>query len=194
MTYKETAAVVYRIVSAYPSQARLIEKDMLEDMIREWHQSLKHIQTEGVMEAVTLLITEQKWMPTLAEVIGKILDVQYGTDDDIIRNLDRVIANSSVYIIFGQVTEEQVQGYERLSAFQKLIVRSPSEFNLWLTRDHEWKQDRVNGVKRDIQYGRHMDYLNGKAQAAIGGFNVFKALEERSRGNDGIETDYRSHT
>lgn len=180
MTYNETAAVVYRIVSAYPSQARLMKTEMLEDMIREWHQSLKRLPTDGVMEAVTLLISEQKWMPVLSDVISKILDVQYGTENDIIRNLDRAISKSSNCIIFGQVTEEQEQGYEKLTPFQKLIIHSPYEFNLWLNKDREWKEDRVKRVKREIQNGRHQDYLNGNQQGQVG-FNVFKALEERKR-------------
>lgn len=183
MTNKETIAVVYRVLSAYPFYARHITDEMIEDMIREWHEGLKNIPPDGVMEAVTMLITEQRWMPTLAEVIGKILDIQYGTEDDIIRDLDRMISHASICIIFGQVTEEQIQGYEKLSPFQRLIVRSPSEFNLWLTKDHEWKEERVRRIKREVSYGRHTECLNGNQQGQVG-FNVFKALEERKHGKD----------
>lgn len=133
--------------------------------------------------AVSNLITEQKWMPTLAEVISKILDIQYGTEQDIIRDLDRQISRSSNCIIFGQVTEEQEQGYARLSNFQKLIVKSPYEFNLWLTKDHEWKEERVKQIKREIQTGRHQAYLNGQQDRLNHNFDVFKALEERKHGN-----------
>ena len=183
MTKKETIAVVYRVLSAYPFYAKHINDEMVEDMIREWHEGLKNIPRDGVMEAVTALITENKWMPTLAEVIGKILDIQYGTESDIIRVLDRMISRSSNCIIFGQVTEEQVEGYEKLTPFQKLIVKSPYEFNLWLMKSHEWKEERVRQIKREIQYGRHKDALEG-GQASLtgnGNFNVFKALEERKQ-------------
>ena len=183
MTYNETMAIVYRVIGAYPFYTRHFSDEMVEDMIREWHESMKSIPRDGAMEAITALITEQKWMPSLSEVINKILDVQYGTENDIIRELDRAITNSSAYIIFGQVTEEQVQGYEQLTPFQKLIVRSPYEFNRWLMQDHEWKEERVRLVKREIQNGRHQDYLNGKQQEQVG-FNVFKALEERKNGQD----------
>lgn len=183
MTNRETIAVVYRIIGAYPFYARHFTDEMIEEMIREWHEGLKSLPPDGVMEAVTMLITEQKWMPTLAEVIGKILDVQYGTERDIIRDLDEKIISSSSCIIFGQVTEEQEEGYKKLSPFQKLIVKSPYEFNLWLTKDHEWKKERVRLVKREIQYGRHRDFLEGKQQDQVG-FNVFKALEERKHGQD----------
>lgn len=183
MTNKETIALVYRVISAYPFYTKHLTDEMIEDMIREWHEGLRHIDRDGAMKAVTALVAEQKWMPSLSEVIGKILDIQYGTENDIIRDLDRIIAHSSTCLIFGQVTEEQEQGYERLSPFQKLIVKSPYEFNLWLTKDHEWKEDRVKRIKREIQYGRHLDYLNGNQQEQIGGgFNVFKALEERKKG------------
>lgn len=182
MTNKETIAIVYRVIGAYPFYTRQFTDEMIEDMIREWHEGLKNIPPDGVMEAVTMLITENQWMPTLAEVIGKILDIQYGTENDIIRDLDRTISRSSNCIVFGQVTEEQERGYERLSPFQKLIVKSPYEFNLWLMKDHEWKEERVRLVKREIQYGKHADYLNGTKQEQIGNdFNVFKALEERKQ-------------
>lgn len=183
MTKKETVALVYRVLSAYPFYSARITDEVIEDMIREWYDGLKSISPDGVMEAVTMLITEQKWMPTLAEVIGKILDVQYGTEDDIIRGLDRAISRSSNCIIFGQVTEEQKQGFERLTPFQRLIVKSPYEFNLWLTKDHEWKEDRVRSIKREVSYGRHRDFLEGKSTSEIG-FNVFKALEERKNGQN----------
>ena len=183
MTKKETVALIYRVVSAYPFYASRITDEMVEDMVREWHEGLKSLPSDGVMEAVTMLITEQKWMPTLAEVIGKILDVQYGTEQDIIRNLDRLITNSSSCILFGQVTEDQERGYERLSPFQKLIINSPYEFNLWLTKDHEWKTERVRYIKRELSLGKHLDALNGTRQAEIG-FNIFKALEERRNGQD----------
>lgn len=182
MTNRETIAIVYRVIGAYPFYTRHFTDEMVEDMIREWHEGLKNIPPDGVMEAVTMLITENQWMPTLAEVIGKILDIQYGTENDIIRGLDRVISRSSNCIIFGQVTDEQEQGYEKLTPFQKLIVKSPYEFNLWLMKDHEWKEDRVRLVKREIQYGKHRDYLEGRQPDALGnGFNIFKALEERKR-------------
>lgn len=185
MTNKETIAVVYRVISAYPFYAKHITDEMVEDMIREWHEGLKNIPPNGVMEAVTMLITENQWMPTLAEVISKILDIQYGTEDDIIIALDRAISRSSLYIIFGEVTDEQRQGFERLTPFQKLIIQSPYEFNMWLTKDHEWKRERVRRIKREISFGRHQDYLNGKQPDVIGnGFNVFKALEDRKNGKD----------
>lgn len=154
MTYNETAALVYRVYSAYPQQNKHISQEMLSNMIREWHEVLKGLSPNGVMEAVTLLTSEQKWMPSLSDVIGKILDVQYGTEDDIIRELDRAIRRSSNCIIFGQVTDEQREGYEKLSEFQRLIVHSPSEFNMWLTKEYDWKADRVKRVKMDIQFGR----------------------------------------
>lgn len=182
MTYNETMAIVYRVIGAYPFYTRHFSDEMVEDMIREWHQGLANVSREGAMEAVTALITEQKWMPSLSEILGKILDVQYGTDDDIIRKLDWAIRRSSNCIIFGQVTEEQEKGYEELTPFQKLIVKSPYEFNRWLMQDHEWKEDRVRLVKREIQNGRHRDYLEGRQLDALGnGFNVFKALEERKK-------------
>ena len=182
MTNKETIAVVYRVLSAYPFYARHITDEMVEDMVREWHEGLRNIPSDGVMQAVTDLITENQWMPTLAEVIGKILDIQYGTENDIIRELDRAVTRSSTCIIFGQVTEEQEEGYKRLTPFQQLIIKSPYEFNLWLTKDHEWKTERVRRIKREVQYGQHKDFLEGKKQDAIGGFNIFKALEERKNG------------
>lgn len=182
MTYSETAAVIYRITNAYPSQARFIDKQMLEGMVREWHECLKHLPPDGVMEAVTTLCAENKWMPSLSEVIGKILDIQYGTEDDIIRKLDRVVSGSSNCIIFGQVTEDQVEGFNKLSPFQKLIVRSPAEFNLWMMKDHEWKAERVLHVKRELQFGRYTERLNGESQKQIEQFDVFKALEERKNG------------
>jgi hypothetical protein len=154
MTYNETIALVYRVTGAYPTQAKALTKNMMEDMIREWYEALKALPPNGVMEAVTLLIAEQRWMPSLSDIIGKILDVQYGTEDDIIKGLDRAIRNSSNCIIFGQVTDEQRAGYEKLTDFQKLIIHSPAEFNLWLNKDHEWKADRVRSVKRDMQFGR----------------------------------------
>ena len=180
MTYNETAAIVYRVVSAYPFYARNISDEMLKNMVREWHEGLANLPPDGAMEAVTTLIMEQKWMPSLSEVITKILDMQYGDNAKIIRDLDRAITHSSAYIIFGQVTEEQVQGYEQLTPFQKLIVRSPYEFNRWLMQDHEWKEERVERIKREVSYGRHTEYLNGKQQEQVG-FNVFKALEERGK-------------
>ena len=176
MTYKDTIAIVYRVIGAYPFYTRHLTDDMIEDMVCEWHEGLATIDREGAMEAVTALITDQKWMPTLSEIISKILDMQYGTENDIIKQLDRAISRSSNCIIFGQVTDEQKQGYEKLSPFQKLIIQSPYEFNLWLNKDHEWKEERVRRVKQEIQKGRHQNYLNGGQQV---GFNVFKALEER---------------
>lgn len=181
MTNKETIAIVYRVIGAYPFYTRNFSDEMVEDMIREWHEAMKNIPRDGAMEAVTALVTEQKWMPSLSEVINKILDVQYGTESDIIRDLDRLIARSSNCIIFGQVTEEQEKGYEELSPFQKLIVKSPYEFNLWLNKDYEWKAERVRLVKREMQSGKYRDYLNGNQQEQVG-FNVFKALEERKNG------------
>ena len=181
MTYNETMAIAYRVMGAYPFYTRHFSDEMVEDMIREWHEAMKNIPRDGAMAAVTALITEQKWMPSLSEVISKILDVQYGTEDDIIRDLDRAISRSSSCIIFGQVTEEQEQGYAKLSPFQRLIIRSPYEFNLWLNKDNEWKEERVRLVKREIQNGKHQDYLNGNQQNQVG-FNVFKALEERKNG------------
>lgn len=154
MTYNETIALVYRVTGAYPTQAKALTKNMMEDMIREWYEALKALPPNGVMEAVTLLIAEQRWMPSLSDIIGKILDVQYGTEDDIIKGLDRAIRTSSNCIIFGQVTDEQRAGYEKLTDFQKLIIHSPAEFNLWLNKDREWKKDRVRSVKRDMQFGR----------------------------------------
>lgn len=184
MTNKETIALVYRIISAYPFYTKHMTDEMIEDMIREWHEGLRSISREGAMEAVTALITEQKWMPTLSEVITKILDAQYGSDRDIIRDLDRIISRSSNCIIFGQVTEEQERGYKSLTSFQKLIVRSPSEFNLWLMKDHEWKEERISCVKREISYGRHTDFLYGTQQERLNSFNAVKALEERRHGQN----------
>lgn len=181
MTYNETLAIVYRVIGAYPFYARQFTDEMVEGMVREWHEGMAHLDRDKAMEAVTALIMEQKWMPTLSEVIDKILDTQYGTESDIIKALDRAISRSSNCIIFGQVTEEQEQGYEKLTPFQKLIVKSPYEFNLWLNKDYEWKADRVKLVKREIQGGRHRDYLMGNQQEQLGGFNVFKALEERKK-------------
>lgn len=183
MTYNETAAIVYRVISAYPFYARQFTEDMVKNMVREWHEGLKNTPRDGAMEAVTALVAEQKWMPTLSEVIAKILDMQYGSDSDIIRELDRIISRSSNCIIFGQVTDEQKQGYEKLNAFQRLIVKSPYEFNLWLNKDHEWKQERVRQIKRELQHGKHSSFLNGAEQGQVG-FNVIKALEERTHGKD----------
>ena len=179
MTYNETAAIVYRIVSAYPFFATHISDQMLENMVREWHEALAPMDSDKTMEAVTALIMKQKWMPSLSEVINEILDMQYGENPFIIRELDRAVSRSSNCIIFGQVTEDQERGYQNLTPFQKLIIRSPSEFNLWLMKDHEWKEERVQRIKREISYGRHTDYLNGARQEVLSnGFNVFKALEE----------------
>lgn len=174
MTNKETIALVYRVISAYPFYSKHFTDEMIEDMVREWHEGLRNIPADGVMEAVTALTTEKQWMPTLAEVIGKILDIQYGTEDKIIQELDSAIARSSNCIIFGQVTEEQEKGYEKLSPFYKQIIHSPYEFNLWLRKDYEWKTERVRQVKREIQGGRKL--LDGNQRV---GFNVFKALGER---------------
>ena len=186
MTNKETIAVVYRVISAYPFYTKHLTDDMVEDMIREWHEGLRSLPADGVMEAVTILITEQKWMPTLAEVIGKILDIQCGTDADIIRGLDRAISRSSNCIIFGRVTEEQERGYEQLTPFQKLIIHNPAEFNLWLNKDYEWKEERVKRIKREVSNGRHKAALEGGQESLTGNgnFNVFKALEERKNGQD----------
>lgn len=183
MTYNETLAIVYRVMGAYPFYTRQFTDEMVEGMVREWHEAMAHIPRDGAMEAVTTLIAEQKWMPSLSEVINKILDMQYGTEDDIIRQLDRIISRSSNCIIFGQVTEEQEQGYEQLTPFQKLIIQSPYEFNLWLNKDHQWKTNRVKRIKREIQGGQHRNYLEGKSPAHVN-FNVFKALEERKNGQD----------
>ena len=181
MTNKETIAIVYRVIGAYPFYTRQFTDEMIEDMIREWHEAMKNIPRDRAMEAVTALVSEQKWMPSLSEVINKILDFQYGENNKIIRELDWAIRRSSNCIIFGQVTEEQEQGYEKLTPFQKLIIHNPAEFNLWLNKDYGWKEERIKQVKREIQYGRHKDYLNGNQQKLNGNvnFNVFKALEER---------------
>ena len=109
---------------------------------------------------------------------------QYGTEDDIIRTLDRIVTHSSNCIIFGQVTEDQIEGYNKLSAFQKLIIHSPEEFNLWMMKDNEWKAERILRVKREIQFGRYVECLNGESQKQINRFDVFKALEERKDGQD----------
>lgn len=183
MTYNETMAIVYRVLNSYPFYARSLTNQAVEGMIREWHEGLKNIPRDGAMEAVTALVAEQKWMPSLSEVLAKILDMQYGKDEDIIRDLDRVIRRSSNCIIFGQVTDEQREGYEKLTPFQKLIIHNPSEFNLWLNKDYEWKEERVRQIKREVSYGRHKDALEGKSTASIN-FNVFKALEERKNGQD----------
>ena len=183
MTYSDTMAIVYRVIGAYPFYTRQFSDEMIEDMIREWHEAMKNIPRDGAMEAVTALIMKQKWIPSLSEVINEILDMQYGEDSFIIRELDRAVSRSSNCIIFGQVTEDQERGYQNLTPFQKLIIRSPSEFNLWLMKDHEWKEERVQRIKREISYGRHTEYLNGTQQERIGnGFNVLKALEEREKG------------
>ena len=186
MTYNETMAIVYRVIGAYPFYTRHFSDEMVEDMIREWHEGMANIHRDGAMEAVTALISEQKWMPTLSEVISKILDMQYGTESDIIRDLDKAIRRSSNCIIFGQVTDEQREGYEKLTPFQKLIIHNPAEFNLWLNKDYEWKEERIKQVKRAIQYGRHKDYLEGGYEKLNGNanFNVFKALEERKNEQD----------
>lgn len=183
MTYNDTMAIVYRVLNAYPFYARNLTNQAVEGMIREWHEGLANIDREGAMEAVTAIISEQKWMPSLSEVLGRILDIQYGSDESIIGQLDRAIRKSSNCIIFGQVTDEQREGYEKLTPFQKLIIHSPSEFNLWLNKDYEWKEERVKQVKREVRYGKHNDALEGKSPAHVS-FNVFKALEERKNGQD----------
>ena len=183
MTNKETIAIVYRLLGSYPATSRHLTDEMVEDMIREWHEGLKNVSHDGAMEAVTALVSEQKWMPSLSEVIGKILDMQYGEDSVVIRDLDRAVSRSSNCIIFGQVTEDQERGYQNLTPFQKLIIRSPSEFNLWLMKDHEWKEERVQRIKREVSYGKHRDALEGKSTGCVN-FNVFKALEERKNGQD----------
>lgn len=183
MTNKETIAIVYRLLGSYPTMSRHLTDEMVEDMIREWHEAMKNIPRDGAMEAVTALVSEQKWMPSLSEVLAKILDMQYGKDEDIIRDLDRAIRRSSNCIIFGQVTDEQREGYEKLTPFQKLIIHNPSEFNLWLNKDYEWKEERVKQIKREVSYGRHRDALEGKSTGCVN-FNVFKALEERKNGQD----------
>lgn len=183
MTYNETAAIVYRVISAYPFYARQFTDDMVKNMVREWHEGLRHIDREGAMEAVTALITEQKWMPTLSEVIGKVLDIQYGTEADIIKKLDRAISHASNCIIFGQVTEEQKNAYEDLPPFMKLVIHSPYEFNLWLDRDYEWKEERVKRIKREVGMGKHTAFLNSGMKPQVG-FDIFKALEERKNGQD----------
>lgn len=177
MTYSETVAVIYRITSAYPSQARYIDKSMTEAMIREWHENLKSLPSDGVMEAVTELVSEQKWMPSLSEVISKILDKQYGTDDEIIRELDHRVSFSSNCIIFGEVTEDQERGFERLTYFQKMIIRSPYEFSMWMMKDYEWKAERVLRVKRQMQHGGHKTYLNETNPLSLGE-GIFKRLGE----------------
>lgn len=183
MTYSDTMAIVYRILGSYPTMSRHLSDEAVEDMIREWHEALRNVSRDGAMEAVTALVAEQKWMPALSEVLGKILDMQYGDDEKIIKDLDRAISRSSNCIIFGQVTDEQKEGYEKLTPFQKLIIHSPYEFNLWLNKDYEWKADRVKQIKREVQYGRHKDFLEGGYKKLDGNanFNVFKALEERKR-------------
>lgn len=181
MTYEETVAVVYRIVSAYPMQTNRFTDETIESMAREWHIGLKNIPTDGAMQAVTMLTAEQKWMPTLSELIAKILDVQYGTDAEIIRELDNIVTFSSSCIIFGQVTEDQERGYEKLNNFQKLVIRSPYEFSMWMMKDYEWKEERVLRVKREIQYGSHKAYLNGEQGKLNHNFDIFKALEERRK-------------
>lgn len=183
MTYNETMAIVYRVIGAYPFYSRNLTDEAIEDMIREWHQGLMNISSDGAMEAVTALIMEQKWMPTLSEVIGKVLDIQYGTEADIIKNLDKVISHSSNCIIFGQVTEEQKNAYEDLPPFMKLIIHSPYEFNLWLNRDYEWKEERVKRIKREVGMGKHTAFLNSGMKPQVG-FDIFKALEERKNGKD----------
>lgn len=179
MTYSESAAIVYRITSAYPQFTRQMTDEMIADMTKEWHENLKNLSSDRVMEAVTMLVSEQKWMPALSEVIAKILDLQLGTESEIIRALDREISASSSCIIFGQVTEEQIEGYERLTPFQKLIVKSPYEFNIWLTRDYEWKEERVLRVKREVQFGGHKNLNQIETD-----FDIFKALEDRKHGQD----------
>lgn len=183
MTYNETMAIVYRVIGAYPFYSRNLTDEAIEDMIREWHQGLMNISSDGAMEAVTALIMEQKWMPTLSEVIGKVLDIQYGTEADIIKKLDRAISHASNCIIFGQVTEEQKNAYEDLPPFMKLIIHSPYEFNLWLNRDYEWKEERVKRIKREVGMGKHTAFLNSGVKPQVG-FDIFKALEERKNGQD----------
>ena len=183
MTYSDTMAIVYRILGSYPTMSRHLSDEAVEDMIREWHEAMRNIPRDGAMEAVTALVTEQKWMPALSEVLSKILDMQYGSDEKIIRELDRAISRSSNCIIFGQVTDEQKEGYEKLTPFQKLIIHSPHEFNLWMNRDHEWKEERVRQIKREVQTGRHNAVLEGKQPEKVG-FNVFKALEDRKGGKE----------
>lgn len=184
MNKNETASVVFRVLSAYPQHSRLITNEMTEAMITEWYEGLKSLPSDSVMEAVTSLVSEMKWMPALSEVIAKIQDLQLGSNADIIRALDRAISSSSNCIIFGQVTEEQERGYEKLTPLQKLIVRSPYEFNVWLTRDCEWKEERVKLIKKEIQFGRHQEYLNGTQQSIGNNFDIFKALEERRHGEN----------
>lgn len=184
MTYEETVAVVYRIVSGYPMQTNRFTDETIESMAREWHNGLKNLSSDGVMEAVTRIVMEQKWMPSLSELILKILDVQYGTDEEIIRKLDRIITLSSDCIIFGQVTEDQEQGYKELTPFQQMIVRSPAEFNTWMMKDYEWKQARVLRVKREIQYGSHKLKLSepqgNTEQGKQIGQDFIKALAEKN--------------
>lgn len=179
MTYNETLAIVYRIVSAYPSQAKHFTNDVIEGMAREWQIGLEHLPADGVMEAITRIITEQKWMPSLSEVIEKILDVQYGTNEMIVGQLNRKIQASSDCIIFGQVTQDQIDGYEKLTDFEKRIIHSPYEFNVWLNKDYEWKEARVMRVKREIQHGNHKTYLTeGQGNQIEQGF--IKALAEKN--------------
>lgn len=168
---------MYRIVSAYPHQTNRFTSGTIEDMAREWHVGLEHLPTDGVMRAVSKLVAEQKWMPSLSELIEKILDMQYGTDDDVIRELDNVVSGSSTCIIFGQVTEAQERGFERLSDFQKMIIRSPYEFSMWMMKDYEWKAERVLRAKRQMQYGGHKAYLNEPNPLGIGE-GMFKAIGE----------------
>lgn len=184
MTYEETAAIVYRIISAYPTQTRGFTENVIKGMAREWHIGLENIPADGVMEAVSRLIAEQKWMPSLAEIIERILDIQYGTDNEIIRQLDNEVIHSSSCMIFGQVTEEQEQGYEQLSPFQKMIIQSPYEFSMWLMKDQEWKLSKVIRAKRGIQYGSHKLSLEENQDKQPHKFDVFKALEERKKHDD----------
>ena len=181
MTYNETMAIVYRVIGAYPFYSRNLTDEAIEDMIREWHEGLINIPSDRAMEAVTELISENKWMPTLSEVIGKVLDIQYGTEADIIKKLDRAISHASTCIIFGQVTEEQKNAYEDLPPFMKLIIHSPYEFNLWLNRDYEWKEERVKRIKREVGMGKYTAFLNSGVKPQVG-FDIFKALEERKNG------------
>ena len=76
MTYNDTMAIVYRVLNAYPFYARNLTNQAVEGMIREWHEGLSGIDREGAMEAVTAIITEQKWMPSLSEILSRILDMQ----------------------------------------------------------------------------------------------------------------------